>query len=127
MAIEADLFAALTGHAGLSALVGSRVYPLILPQNPTYPAVTYQRISTPMAQVVTGAVAAASTRFQVNVWANTYSSAVNVAAQIRAALLAMTGATVTVHEVLLDNETEGWADESGIYSRILDVIILHSE
>ena len=39
---EADIYAALS--TGVPAL-GSRIYPLKLPQNVAYPAVVYQRIS----------------------------------------------------------------------------------
>ena len=42
--LEQALFTRLDGFAGLTSLVVSRIYPLILPQNPTLPAVTYQRI-----------------------------------------------------------------------------------
>ena len=45
--IEERLFAHLKNSA-LGTLVGERIYPLALPQNPTLPAITYQRISTRM-------------------------------------------------------------------------------
>ena len=38
MIIEEALVAYLTGYAGLSALIGTRLYPLRLPENPTYGA-----------------------------------------------------------------------------------------
>lgn len=127
MSIEADIYSSLTAHAGLSALIGTRLYPVLLPQNPTYPAVTYQRVSTPRAQAINGTVASAGPRFQFAAWASTYSSAVSVAAQVRAALIAMSGNIVTVYEVLLDGEREVWEDDPGVFRRDVDALILHSE
>jgi hypothetical protein len=43
--IEAALRAVLIAHPDVAALAGGRIYPLILPQNPTLPAIAYQRIS----------------------------------------------------------------------------------
>ena len=43
--IEEAIYGALTAHAGLSALVDDRVYPMVLPQDATRPAVTYMRVS----------------------------------------------------------------------------------
>ena len=47
MAIEAGLYAHLVGSAGVTALVATRVYPLLVPQDATLPAIAYQRISGP--------------------------------------------------------------------------------
>lgn len=133
MTIEADIRTALTGHAGLSALVGTRIYPDKLPQNPTYPAIVYQRISTPRAQAISGTVASAAPRFQFSIYAKDasgvtgYDKSIAVATQLRAALLAMTGSTVTIHEVRLAGELGGWEDSPEITHRALDAIILHSE
>jgi hypothetical protein len=45
-AFKAGLRAHLTGNAGVSALVGSRVWPIAFPAGGTFPAVTYQVIDT---------------------------------------------------------------------------------
>jgi len=84
--IEQALYTRLTGFAGLSALVASRVYPMRLPQSPTYPAVTYQRVAgerTPAMGADTGVMAAV---VQLDAWGATYPSAKAVAKQVRLAL-----------------------------------------
>ncbi len=45
MSVETDVYAAITNDAGLAALIGTRLYPLALPENATYPAATYSVIS----------------------------------------------------------------------------------
>lgn len=127
MTIEADLYSRLTGHAGLAALIGTRLYPDAAPQNASRPYVVYQRISTTRWQALSGVVVAASPRFQLTVYADSVSDLVSVAAQLRAAVLAMADSTVTVYERTLDNESTGYDDESHLFRRDLDVRILHSE
>ena len=47
MGVRESLRSRCTGHAGVSGLIGTRCYPMTLPQNAQMPAVTYQLISTP--------------------------------------------------------------------------------
>jgi hypothetical protein len=44
MIIE-DIAAFLAADAGVSALIGTRIYPMLLPQNATKPAVVYSQVS----------------------------------------------------------------------------------
>lgn len=85
MTLEEALRAHLIAHSGLSALVGSRVYPVQVPQNVTLPAMSYQRISTAPTQhrnqPVHGRV-----RMQLDGWASNYAAAVELRTQMRAAM-----------------------------------------
>ena len=96
---EAKLYTALTGHAGLSALVGTRVFPVILPQNVTLPAVRYQRITGGQVTAHSGYTGLENPRYQIDAWANTFDAARAIAKQIR---LAMTSATTFTAIVLTD-------------------------
>lgn len=87
MSIEARLYAALTGHAGLSALVGTRVYPIQLPQVPTLPAVTYLRISTvPVQHRQNQTPTYSQARFQLDGWAAGFDAMIALRKQIRLAM-----------------------------------------
>jgi hypothetical protein len=46
LSLENTLYVAVLADAGLSAIIGTRFYPIQFPQNPTLPAAVYQRIST---------------------------------------------------------------------------------
>jgi hypothetical protein len=46
MTLEKQLYDALLADFGVAAFIGDRLYLVQLPQNPVYPAATYQRIST---------------------------------------------------------------------------------
>jgi hypothetical protein len=56
------------GDAAIVAAVGTRVYPVKLPQNPTYPAMTIQRISGVDFPPLKGRASLARPRYQFDVW-----------------------------------------------------------
>jgi hypothetical protein len=84
--LETVLYTRLSGFAGLSALVSSRVYPLEPPQNPTAPYVTYQRVDEQVLMGMTQDHGMTAPMVQVDCWGETYASARSVAAQVRSAL-----------------------------------------
>ena len=47
MGVRASIYTRCTTHAGMKALIGTRCYPVELPQDVAMPAVTYHLISTP--------------------------------------------------------------------------------
>lgn len=122
MSIESTLFSALTTHAGLRALIAARLYPDAMPQGVTLPCVVYQRISTPRTQVFgsTQAVLISRPRFQFSCWALTGSGALDVAAQLRIALLALP------YPVTLDSEYTLRDPDSNYSRRNIDAFVGHS-
>lgn len=45
--MESAFVSVLLAQAGVSALLGTRLYPIEFPQDPTFPAMTYQTVSAP--------------------------------------------------------------------------------
>lgn len=91
MSIEARIYAALTGHAGLAALIGVRVWPIQLPELPTLPAVTYLRVSTAPVQHRNNPTPTYSrARFQLDGWADGFDNMIALRRQIRLAMGAFT-------------------------------------
>jgi len=127
--LETVLQTRLTTFAGLTPLVGTRVYPLKLPQTPTMPSVTYQRIDGPRESGIAGEHGMAHPRIQVDSWASTYGGAKAVAEQVRAALQRWSDATTT--PAILDSFIAGDVDiyESDVeLNRVsMDFIIWHRE
>lgn len=129
---EEALYARMSGYAGLTALVSTRVYPVKLPQDCTYPAVTYQRIST-IREVAHGAdPGIARTRLQVTSAATTYSGVKAVTAQVRAALQRYddAAASVAVLDTFLENEVDLFSeeeDDAGVYLVAQDFTVIHRE
>ena len=86
MIAERALVARLEATAGVTALVGQRIYAMSLTQAAAMPAITYQKISPGLLHTMQTALPVARPRLQVNCWADTYSVAKAVAGQVRNAL-----------------------------------------
>lgn len=52
----------------IAAAVGTRIYPVKLPQAVTYPAITILRVSASRANVLHGAASLARPRYQIDCW-----------------------------------------------------------
>lgn len=127
------LYSKLSTTAGLTSLVSTRIYPDVMPQPPTLPAVVYQMISNEREERHRGQTGDARPRFQITAWAVSAIAAAAVAEQIRLAVMAMDGtiATVDVHGVWNAGETRGLEidDQTQVKRHYcaLDFLIAHKE
>jgi hypothetical protein len=83
---EAQVVAQLKGSTALTALVGTRIYPIMARQVSSQPYVTYQRIATQHINASTGGSDVAFSILQLNCYAATYSGAKGVSAAVKASL-----------------------------------------
>lgn len=120
MSLETALYSHLSGDAALSALVGTRIYPVILPQQPVLPAVTYQRIGAVREQTIARNVPGTMPRYQFSVWTQEldggsqagYLRGVAIRQALRNALLAFAPVSPQVHEVAFATELDIEDDET---------------
>lgn len=126
-AIEEVIVSKLKAHAGLSALVGTRVYPAPLPQRPTLPAVTYQRISTlPIGSRDAAKANFERPRFQFDGWALDVAGRAALADALRNALATIQQASnPRVDVTLLQDARDFYEADSGRYRAALDAFIWH--
>jgi hypothetical protein len=76
--IETGLYALLSTEPSITALVGTRVYPLILPTDGTFPAITYQIVGGQSFPTLT-TTGLQKIRLQVDCWAtDAYLTAASV-------------------------------------------------
>lgn len=125
-----DLVAHLQGDVALSALIGTRIYPQILPQNGTLPALVYQLISRTPASMRNANDNLVQTRWQWSINARTYAGCVAISTQLKATMQNFSNSDPRVDHLFLDNErddTEPEFDENNYYRRMLDVLIWHEE
>jgi uncharacterized protein DUF3168 len=106
--IEASLETYLKNNAGIAALVASRIYPQLIPENPTYPAISYEKTSGEHERSLTGSSGLAMADFELECWAKTYGGAKSVADAVRNALDGFSGmmGTDAVSEVHLDSDSD---------------------
>ena len=88
MSVESDFYTLLSGNSGVTALVGTRIYPDELPEECDYPAVVFARTRTDEVpyRTVSGQTMGADVDLAVSCWAETRTAADAVAVAIEAAL-----------------------------------------
>ena len=86
MSIKEDLHTYITGKAAISALIGSRFYPMLKPQEGAFPAATYQFISTDNVQQLDGGAGIHNAIVDIDCMAYTLSQADTLHEAIRNAL-----------------------------------------
>ena len=93
--IESELFTAISTASAVTAICGSRVYPLVLPKDPTLPAIDYKFVggsNTPTFD----SMGAQRYRVEINCWGATYLEAVSLRLAVVKALSGYTSATMSV-------------------------------
>lgn len=71
MPLESKVYSALVATTRITDTVGTRIYPLILPQEPTLPAITYQRITGEKQNHLEGYANLEQVRLQIDIWGTT--------------------------------------------------------
>ena len=123
------LYTQMTATAGLTALVSTRIYPDLMPQPPTLPAVVYQMISNNREERHGGQTGDARPRFQITCWASTALAAAAVAVQVRLAVMAMSGtiAAVSVIGAWNAGESRGYEPDTKLHYVAIDFFVSHRE
>ena len=116
--IETSLNARLGAFKGLTDLVGTRIYAMVLPQDEPLPAVTYQRISTVPVSALSVDDSLVLYHHQVNAWGKSYGDAHDVAEQVRLALQRYSHGDI--RDVLLDEIQDDYDSETHEYRVIMD-------
>lgn len=124
MSLEANLQKIITESASFTAISGTRFYPVLLPEDATLPAATYQRITTTRDYTTTGPVALNRVRMQVDCWARTYSEV----KQLQVALLAVlddrnTYAGTDIDSITLITATDGYEHEARLFRVSIDFYV----
>ena len=114
MSVEGDVYAAITGDAGMAALIGTRLYPSIIPQGATYPAAAYFVVS----EVPAASHGCVEVRVQVSLFAATYAGVV----ALRNALV---GLVESVSHWRYETGPDNYEEDLGLHMKPVDLIILH--
>lgn len=118
MAIGESIYTELTGDADVSALVSTRVYPLIAPQNVTVPYLVYQRVSGSPVNEMAGYAGLENPRYQIDVYDDDYAGARALAVKVRTAMNA-----ATVFTALQQSDTDLYEAEASLFRVTMDFSI----
>lgn len=131
--IEEGLVYTLKHNAGVTALVGGRVYALKKQREVSLPCLCYQRISTARTPTMDDAGGGAHPRFQFTALAASYAEASAILKAARTCLLGYSGtmgaggSTVNVQAVLPEDETIEPDNTTGAFVGRMDLEIWHEE
>lgn len=119
----------LSNNAALTAVVSSRINPLVLPQESAFPAISYQLISVVPHPSKSGSSKSDFARVQINSFGTSYQSAVEVSDLVRSAMILTLPETynnVIVQACEYDGEvhmTDDVAAFAGVYHIAQDFIV----
>lgn len=116
MSAESDLYASLSAHAPLVAIVSDRIWPDVIPEGATLPAVVYARVSTEPVVSVSGRYFGDDASMLVQCWANDRDSADACADAVSAALRSA-GHSYT-------GRSGGYDSETGLYLSAVDARVM---
>lgn len=132
--IEQALYSRLKNDAGVFGEVGLRIYPQVIPDDASMPAVAYSRVGGEHIRSLTGSSMAANPRYELICWADTLTGAKAVAEQVRDCLDGYSGTidSVTIHACVLENDSDllqqqAGADAQRHYGIEMTFNIWHSE
>jgi hypothetical protein len=122
MSFEADLRAYIVDNASpVKALINTRMYPIVVPQSPTFPLITYSTISAIRGHHMTGPDRLPTQRMQIDAWATTFAVARSLADAIRERIDSFKGlmTSTEVQGIFFDTERHLYEqDGSTVYFRI---------
>ena len=109
--IETDLYDTLKSDAGVSALIGAKIWPHIADEGTAAPFLTYQMVVGTPYNIISRTTALEKKRIQINCWSDSYAGAQTLAEAVKTAL------NSDGHLAL---EIENYVDEAQLYRRIID-------
>jgi hypothetical protein len=127
--IEAGLYSLLTANAGLTALVGNRIYPVLVPEPPTYPCLSYQVVASHSTYTFEGKQLG-SKLFQFDAWGTSFSDCKNILNALRNALDTYQGTLTDGTRVLCalsEQEIDQFEEDSRVYRSLAEYRIEYVE
>ena len=132
--IESALITLLASDDTVVGLVSTRMYPNIVPQKASMPAISYQNISGFRGHVIAGPDSTVNSRYQINCWGSSYLSAKDVSDAVREKLDGYNGTTdtVVIQSIQLIDEGDvptisAGSDVLRRYGKRLDFMIFYKE
>ncbi|MBP8291225.1 MAG: DUF3168 domain-containing protein [Caldilineaceae bacterium] len=115
MIIEQAVVAMLLANSAVTTLIGTRIFPVAIRQDVTFPSLVYLRLGGERQYTLAGRAGWGNTVIGINCWAREYATARSLADAVRNCLDAQSDGTSTGVQVAAVN------DVSDIYDADLDV------
>jgi hypothetical protein len=130
LSLETAIYSILSGDTAVAALVGTRIFPVVLEQGSTFPSLAYTRIDTPTEKTFADSHGLPHPRIQVECYAEGPADCHALADAATDAMAGYRGTLgdVTIQGVLvLDAGRDTWQDNPPLYRRDIDFEIWYEE
>lgn len=127
MSLESELLTRLAGYSALTAIVSTRIYNTLLPEDVAFPAVVFQRISTSRTSAFGADTGDIQARVQVDIYADRarQSDTTSVGAQVRGALQRYKGGNI--QDIRIEDERHDYIGEAEMWRVSIDLMIWFKE
>lgn len=116
--IEVGIHNLVASDAGVSAIVGANVFPVVLPAGTTFPAITYTVLSSVTESDLAGAIGPGFMRIRFDAWSNTYLEAKSIAIALENLLVSYIGTLsdgTKIFDVTQESEQDFFESEARVY------------
>ena len=120
--IQDDLYSLLTTRT--SPLM-SEVYPVVIPQQATYPAIRYARITSNREMNYDEVENWVRSVFQIDCYGESYNTTLELAESVKSAINNYAGGAI--QRIRLDFEAESLEDDTDLYRVLQQYTIWHTE
>lgn len=129
MSLEQSLRDYILADTAVAAIVGTRMYPLVIPQSGKQPCLVYAKQGRERQQLFCGEDGLKRTTVVIDCYAKIYDDAVGLANAVSAALRDFSGAmgATRVPRIFLDAEIDLSDMEPGLYRQSQTWIVWHRE
>jgi len=107
----------LENDANVSAVVGDRIFPIFIPQEKAFPAITYERIDTDPKDTKDGLSTLDMPLIDIDLWGKDFKVLKDLARDVRKALDRFSGRrqSVEIQSIQFDNEIQAFSDEKELH------------
>ena len=122
--IETSLFTLITG---LDTILGNRLYPSRLPQEPDMPSATYRMITNLEYMTHGGPTGLFKSRFQFDIYGSSFIEAKQAAEAVRQGINGFRGTvdTIKISSIHFSNEFHEFGEATEIYRVTVDYSVIH--
>lgn len=130
--IESALYSILSTTGAITTICGTRIYPIKMPDNSIFPAVTYQKIVETTEHIINSSGQLKKAIFSISTWVRhtptaTPATARELSAAIRAAIDGIRGlySGMDIQGILIQNETQTYDEDVEVYRILQDFLIIY--
>lgn len=121
--IEAELVALVTGNADVAAIVSDRMYPLYLPQKPTYPCIVYRKTDDKPISLLANDTNIQETRFDIGAFSKNHDTSADLINKIK---ISVQRAVIDpIMDITIEGADSDFEPNYEIHEATLEVLITH--